>query len=82
MSDATEQPVSALAVLREAIAALAAGDAPRLEQLAARAGKAVAPAGEQRTAREQYAALGLLLALARRNLRLLRGERGRVYGKE
>ncbi len=72
---------SALVVLREAIAALARADAPRLEQLAAEAQRVTMTASDHATAREQYAALGLLLTLTRRNLRLLRGERHGSYSR-
>lgn len=72
---------SVLSVLRTAIAALARADAPQLERLAAEAGQAILPAEERNAAREQYAALGLLLGLTRRNLRLLRGERVALYGR-
>lgn len=82
MINAPEQPASALVVLRDALAALAEADAPRLERLAALAGEAGAPAEEHRAAREEYAALGLLLALTRQNMRLLRGERGGAYGQD
>jgi hypothetical protein len=73
---------SATALLRAAIAALAHADAPVLERLAAEAGAVVVRTEEQGRAREQYAALGLLLALTRRNMRLLRGERSAVYGRD
>ncbi|HEX3662638.1 MAG TPA: hypothetical protein VHU89_14475 [Acidobacteriaceae bacterium] len=73
---------SASELLRSAIAALARGDAPLLERLAAQAGEVVVGREEQRLAREQHATLGLLLALTRRNLRLLRGGRGAVYGRD
>jgi hypothetical protein len=72
---------SALAVLREAIAALTGADAARLERLAAEAGDAVVRAEEQEAAREEYASLALLLALTRRNLGLLRGEHCGMYGR-
>jgi hypothetical protein len=72
---------SALAVLREAITALAGADAPRLERLAAEAGEAMVIAEEQEATREKYASLAVLLGLTRRNLRLLRGERGGMYGR-
>jgi len=71
--------VSAPAVLRRAVTALARGDGAELERLAALAEGAVLPSEEQKAAREEYAALGLLLALTRRNLRLLRGEQSTVY---
>ncbi len=71
--------MSALAVLREAIVALARADAPRLERLATDASEAVVTAEERKAAKEQYASLALLLGLTRRNLRLLRGERGGMY---
>ncbi|MGA8530221.1 MAG: hypothetical protein WB622_10925 [Acidobacteriaceae bacterium] len=82
MSDGTERSVSVLGVLREGIEALERVDAAHLEGLATRAGKAVMREGEQRAAREQYAVLGLLLSLTRRNLRLLRGERREAYGRD
>ena len=75
------ESASALATLREGIAALAQADAPRLERLLAQAADAVMPEEEGTAAREQHAALGLLLALTRRNLRMLRGERGAQYGR-
>jgi hypothetical protein len=71
---------SGLEILREAMTALARADAPRLEQLATEAGMAVVPREERKASRgEQYASLGLLLALTHRNLRLLRGERSETY---
>lgn len=73
--------LAATALLRDAIAALARGDAPELEKLAAAAGETMLPAAEGTAAREAYAALGLLLGLTRRNLRLLRGERTGMYGR-
>ncbi|MGA7524149.1 MAG: hypothetical protein WBW84_16980 [Acidobacteriaceae bacterium] len=73
---------SATALLKTAIAALARADAPLLERLAVEAGNGVVRTEEQGAAREQYAALGLLLTLTRRNLRLLRGEGSAVYGRD
>lgn len=75
------ESVSALVVLRGAIRALERADGPGLERLLAEAGQAVVAGEERAAAREQYAALGLLLALTRRNLRLLRGEGFAPYGK-
>jgi hypothetical protein len=75
------ESASALETLREGIAALALADAPGLERLLARARDAVMPQEDGTAAREQHAALGLLLALTRRNLRLLRGEHGAHYGR-
>jgi hypothetical protein len=72
--------VSASALLEAGIAALSRADAPLLERLAAQASDAVVPEEEQTAVREQYRALGLLLMLTRRNLRLLRGEHG-GYGR-
>lgn len=80
MSDSVHG-ASAVTVLEEAIAALARADAQLLERLTMEAGEAVVPGDEQGAARERYAALGLLLRLTQRNLRLLRGERGAMYGK-
>ena len=73
--------VSALSILGTAIAALARADAPRLERLVEEAGRASLRTEERKAAGEQYAALGLLLALTRRNLRLLRGEHHSVYSR-
>jgi hypothetical protein len=73
---------SATALLKTAIAALAHADAPLLERLAAEAAEVVVRTDEQGAAREQHAALGLLLALSRRNLRLLRGDRSAAYGRD
>ena len=78
----TMKPASAVAMLREGIVALARADGPRLELLAAQAGNAAVAEEERGAAGEEYAALGLLLTLTRRNLRLLRGERGDAYGRD
>jgi len=72
---------SVSAVLREAIGALARADASALERLAAEAARATPEAEGQSAAREPYAALGLLLVLTRRNIRLLRGERVGPYSR-
>jgi hypothetical protein len=74
--------VPALLLLKEGIAALAQADAPRLERLAEEAGRAVLAEGDQGAAREQYAALEVLLGLTRRNQRVLRGESRGMYGRD
>lgn len=68
--------MGAAEILAQGIAALARSDAAVLEQLTAAAPHAELPAGERerRAARAQHRALGQLLTLTRRNLRLLRGE--------
>ncbi|MFP5230339.1 MAG: hypothetical protein ACLGXA_22210 [Acidobacteriota bacterium] len=67
-------------LLDAAIPALAAADGGRLEALAETARRAVPPATAQEWERAQVRlrALGILLELTRRNLRLLRGADG--YG--
>lgn len=74
--------VTALGLLREAIAALTRGDAGRLERLREEAGRAVVLPGEQDAVRQQSRALDLLLGLTRRNLRLLRGDPAGSYGRD
>lgn len=74
--------MGAAELLAQGIAALARSDAAALEQLAAAAPAAEVPSGERecRAARTQHRALGHLLTLTRRNLRLLRGYDAGGYG--
>ncbi|MGB6132048.1 MAG: hypothetical protein WBG54_09715 [Acidobacteriaceae bacterium] len=74
--------MGAAELLARSIAALARSDAAALEQLAQAALSAEVPSGEheRRVALAQHRALGQLLTLTRRNLRLLRGEYAGGYG--
>lgn len=71
---------SAAELLRAAIAALAHADAAQLEGLveAARGVRRFKTAEERRLAQQGLRTLGALIAVTRRNLRLLRGAGG--YG--
>lgn len=72
---------SAASLLSEGIDALARADAAGLGRLVAEAAGTVALPAEHEAVREQHRALARLLVLTRRNLRLLRGECGAVYGR-
>ena len=77
-TDATQ--ISTVELLNAGILALAHADAAQLEGLAEAAPgvRPIETADEQRIAQQRLRTLGALIALSRRNLRLLRGTAG--YG--
>ncbi len=74
--------MTAAELLAQGIAALAHSDAAKLEQLAQAAEAMEVPGSgaERASLRSQHRALGKLLALTRRNLRVLRGDYAGAYG--
>ena len=74
--------MTAAELLSAGLEALARADAEELARLAEAARETPVPAtpAEQRIVLQRYRALGKLLRLTRRNLRLLRGEYGEPFG--